>query len=136
MHKSNLALLAFTLLVVQIAATSAHAQGNPDRGRKAFIQCVICHSKEPNVHKTGPSLANIWGKKAGVIESFGRYSEAIKNTGIVWNDETLDAWLRDPRSFIPGTLMNMRGIKNAAERQDIVAYLKQLASGGGRSEGR
>lgn len=128
MHKSNLALLAFTLLVVQIAATSAHAQGNPERGKKAFIQCVICHSKEPNLHKTGPSLANIWGKKAGAIESFSRYSEAIMSSGIVWDDETLDKWLRGPRSFIPGTLMNMRAIKNATERRDIVAYLKQLAS--------
>ncbi len=136
MHKSNLAFLALTLFVVQIAATSAHAQGNPESGKKAFIKCVICHSKEPNVHKTGPSVANIWGNKAGTVEGFSRYSDAIKNSQIVWSDETLDAWLRDPRSFIPGTLMDMRGIKNAIERQDIVAYLKQLASGGGRSEGR
>ena len=131
MHISNLALLAFTLFVVQIAATSAHAQGNPEDGKKAFIKCVICHSKEPNVHKTGPSLANILGAKAGTAEGFSRYSKALKASGTTWNDETLDAWLRDPRSLIPGTLMNMRGIKNATERRDIVAYLKQLASGDG-----
>ena len=133
MHKLNCAFLASMLIIVQMAATSVLAQGNPDSGKKAFLKCVMCHSAQPNVHKTGPSLANIWGKKAGAIEGFSRYSDAVKNSGVVWNDETLDTWLRDPRSLIPGTLMKIRGIDSRTERQNIVAYLKRLASGNGRT---
>ncbi|MEQ8664861.1 MAG: c-type cytochrome [Rhodospirillales bacterium] len=107
-----------------------HAEGDPERGRKAFLACVSCHSAEPGVHKSGPSLANIWSKTAGSIEIFGRYSAAIKASDITWNEDTLDAWLRDPQSLIPGTLMRIRSIDSSRDRQDIIAYLKKLASSG------
>jgi len=119
--------------VLFLGASGAMAAGDPERGKKAFLTCVSCHSAEPGLHKTGPSLANIFSKKAGTIESFGRYSEVIKKSGIVWNDKTLDSWMRDPQSLIPGTLMKIRGLDKATERQDIIAYLKQLASGSGRA---
>jgi len=118
-----------TVIASFIFASGTMAAGDADRGKKAFLKCVACHSAAPNVHKTGPSLASIWGRKAGAIEGFARYSDAIKKSDIVWTDETLDAWLRNPRSLVPGTLMNIRGIESATERSDIVAYLKRLASG-------
>lgn len=112
----------------------ARAGGDPERGKQAFLKCVSCHSAEPNVHKTGPSLARIWGEKAATVEGFGRYSQALRSSGIVWDNETLDRWLRDPESLVPGTSMKMRGIASAAERQDIIAYLEQLASGAATAE--
>lgn len=111
-----------------LAAASAAADGNATRGRKAFVKCLMCHSSELDVHKTGPSLARIWGRKAGTVDGFGRYSEAIVASGVIWNRETLDRWLADPRAVIPGTLMRIRGIRNPAERRDIIAYLERIAS--------
>ncbi|MDA1098571.1 MAG: c-type cytochrome [Proteobacteria bacterium] len=132
--KSFLASRALAAIAALLfSASGVLAAGNPDQGRKAFLKCVACHSVEPSLHKTGPSLSNIWGKNAGAIESFDRYSEAIRSSGIVWSDKTLNFWLRDPGSMVPGTSMRIRGMDNAAERLDIVAYLKQLGSGSGVS---
>lgn len=118
------------IALMSLGSTDAHSAGNPERGKKAFLACVSCHSAEPGVHKSGPSLAEIWGKQAGSIESFGRYSDAIKESDIAWTEENLDAWLRDPQALIPGTLMRIRAIDSAQDRQDIIAYLKKLASTG------
>jgi cytochrome c len=115
--------------VVWLGASNAIAAGDPQRGKIAFRTCIACHSANPGVNKTGPSLANIWGKKAGTVEGFNRYSIAVKNSKIVWNDETLDAWLRNPSALVPNTSMRIRGVAKANERQDIVAFLKLLASG-------
>lgn len=122
------ALAIFWIFCASVLAPirDARAGGDPIRGKRAFLKCVACHSAEPNVHKAGPSLAGIWGRRAGTAEGFDRYSEAMLSSGIIWDDETLQELLRKPRSFIPGTLMKIRGIASAAERQDIVAYLKQL----------
>jgi len=108
--------------------SGASAAGDAARGKKDFLKCVTCHSANPNTHKTGPSLAGVWRRKAGTVEGFARYSDALRNSGVVWNDHTLDAWLQEPRRLIPGTTMTLAPIRDAAERQNIVAYLKQLAS--------
>jgi cytochrome c len=79
---------------------------------------------------TGPSLAGVLGRPAGVLASFQRYSPALKSAGIVWNDRTLDAWLADPQSFIPGTRMIFQGIDAARIRADLIAYLKQATTSG------
>ncbi len=122
-------IIAFTAMIL-LPASIAQAAGDSERGRKAFLACVSCHSAEPGVHKSGPSLANIWGKPAGSVERFGRYSDAIKASNITWTEENLDAWLRDPQALIPGTLMRIRAIDSRRDRQDIIAYLKKLASSG------
>lgn len=114
--------------MILLPVHNAQATGDPDRGKKAFLACVMCHSAEPGVHKSGPSLANVWGRTAGSMETFGRYSDAIKASDIAWTAENLDAWLRDPQALIPGTLMRTRGIDSPRDRQDIIAYLKKLAS--------
>lgn len=119
--------IAFSTMIIS-TTSGAHAAGDPERGKRAFLSCVSCHSAEPNVHKSGPSLAKIWNKPAGSIESFGRYSEAIVDSDIVWNEETLDAWLRDPQALIPGTLMRISSIDSTQVRQDIIAYLEKLSS--------
>jgi cytochrome c len=84
----------------------AWADPDPTKGRQHFGQaCVACHSLEPDRNMTGPSLFGLLGRKAGSLPSFHRYSPALKSSGVVWNDKTLDAWLTDPKAFIPGNHM-------------------------------
>lgn len=119
--------IVITAAIFFLGTAGANAAGDPERGKREFLACVSCHSAEPRLHKTGPSLANIWGKKAGTIDYFGRYSEAILNSEIVWGAETLDAWLRNPLAVIPGTFMRIPGLENKTKRQDIIAYLKLIS---------
>ena len=76
---------------------------------------------------TGPSLAHIWGRKAASVEGFQRYSDALKNKDVVWNEATLDKWLASPEKFAPGTSMTFPGIKEANARQDVIAYLRAVS---------
>jgi len=117
------------------ATEDSRAQGNPQKGSQVFRQCLACHSVEPGRHLTGPSLGNIWGRKAGTAEDFYRYSKALKNANITWNAETLDAWLKDPSAFIPNNSMGFAGIENAQARQDLIAYLKVASSSEHASKG-
>lgn len=120
--------------LLAISSGFAFADGDPEPGAKAFRQCAACHSLEPGRHKTGPSLANIWGRKAGTIEGFSRYSEVLKHADVVWDEETLDAWLADPQALVPGNRMIFRAIKDAQARADLIAYLKVAAAEGASSQ--
>jgi cytochrome c len=91
----------------------------------AFAQCKACHSVEPGENGIGPTLAGIWGDKAGVVPGF-EFSEPMKNSGLTWNQATLDRYLTDPRGTVPGTKMAFGGVKDAAKRQEIINYLKTL----------
>ena len=91
----------------------------------AFAVCKACHSVEPGKNGIGPSLAGIWGDKAGVVPGF-EFSDAMKNSGLTWNQPTLDRYLADPRGVVPGTKMAFGGVKDAAQRQAIINYLKTL----------
>ncbi|MGI8527063.1 MAG: c-type cytochrome [Pseudolabrys sp.] len=106
------------------------SEGNPDRGQRVFGACAACHSLEPNRNMTGPSLARIWDKKAGSVSSFSRYSPALKSADVIWNDQTLDAWVTDPQHVIPGNLMTFPGIKEPQQRLDLLAFLKQATQSG------
>jgi cytochrome c len=77
---------------------------------------------------TGPSLAELW--KAGSLPRFPRYSSALKSSGIIWNDDTLDEWLKDPQHFIPGNTMTFAGIKDPHQRADLLAFLKDATRPG------
>ena len=79
---------------------------------------------------TGPSLAELWNRKAGGLASFHRYSPALKSSGIVWNDKSLDEWLKDPQHLIPGNTMTFQGINNAQQRADLLAFLKDATQPG------
>jgi cytochrome c len=79
---------------------------------------------------TGPSLANLWGRKAGSLPSFERYSDALKSSGIIWDDRALDGWLSDPQRMVPDNDMPFEGIKDALVRADLLAFLKQATKPG------
>src|SRR6266702_5060019 len=90
--------------------------GDAARGHQHFRVCAPCHSLAPDRNMTGPSLANLWGRKAGGLPSFERYSEALKASEIIWNDRSLDGWLTDPDQMVPDNEMPFNGIKDVRAR--------------------
>jgi cytochrome c len=109
----------------------AHAQGSPQRGAMVYRACAACHSLEPGMHLTGPSLADLWGKKAASLADFPRYSKALKAQEFLWDETTLNAWLANPAEFVAGNQMTFRGIEDAKTRQDLVAFLRLAMAPGG-----
>jgi cytochrome c len=120
--------VAAAVALTSAVISSAHAQGNPQRGAKAYRACAACHSLEPGMHLTGPSLADLWGKKAASVADFPRYSKALKAQGFIWDETTLNAWLANPAGFVAGNQMTFRGIEDEKTRHDLIAFLR-LAMG-------
>ncbi len=122
---------ALCLLSIGFAALPAGA-GDAKRGAESYRACVACHSLEPDVHLTGPSLDGAWGRKAGTAERYIRYSKALKESGIVWDETTLNAWLAGPADLVPGTYMVLRMMpRDEGERGDLIAFLKLATAPGG-----
>lgn len=89
--------------------------------------CFVCHSTEPGQNKVGPSLAGVFGRGSGTEDGFN-YSPAMQSAHVTWNEKTLDQYLTDPKSVVPGTKMLFQGVKNPDERHAIIDYLKSLQS--------
>ncbi len=120
------------LITVALAHTSARTAmpGNAERGAKLYPRaCAACHALTPGEHRTGPSIASIWGRKAGSIEGFRRYSPALRAAEVFWNTTTLDAWLKNPAALIVGNWMVVRGISDAQARADLIAFLQAVSAG-------
>src|SRR5690606_20922275 len=107
-----------------LSSGAAQAQGDPAKGEKLFTRCRACHALEAGQNKVGPSLHGVFGREAGTAEGFN-YSDALKSADIVWNEETMDHWLENPREYIPGNKMVFPGLRKEQDRQDIIAYLKE-----------
>jgi cytochrome c len=118
-HVSIVTILFLGVLTLPGAAEP----GDAAAGERAFRACAACHSLELNRNMTGPSLAGIANRKAGNLASFPRYSDAMKQSGVVWNEQSLDRYLEDPAQFMPGNHMTFPGISDAKTRADIVAFL-------------
>jgi cytochrome c len=114
-------------LALLASAGAAHAQGDPAKGEKVFAKCKICHVLDEQKNKIGPYLVGIFGRAAGTVDDFKNYSDAMKSSGIVWDDETLAAYLADPKAYIPGNRMAFPGLKKQEDIQDLVAYLHAQA---------
>lgn len=121
-----------SMVAVGLVCSTANAepQGNVNAGQRVFGACAACHPLEANRNMTGPSLADLWNRKAGTLPSFHRYSPALKSSGIVWNDKTLDEWIEDPQHLVPGNTMTFQGLKNKQQRADLLAYLKDVTKPG------
>jgi cytochrome c2 len=114
-------LLAYlTVLTIGIASVRAADTKN---GKAVFEKCAACHSLEAGKNDIGPSLAGIFGRKAASLEDF-RYSTAMKQSNVTWDEHTLDAFIEDPQAFIPGNRMPFDGLKDKQDRDDLLAYLK------------
>ena len=96
--------------------------GVPTRGAEVYeTKCGACHSLDAN--RIGPKHRNLFGRKAGSVADF-HYTNALKQSGIVWNAQTLDRWLQNPVAMVPGTAMGIR-LTSAQDRADVIAYLRQ-----------
>jgi cytochrome c len=119
------------VLATIVFVSPALAQnGDASRGQRDFRACAPCHSLEPDRNMTGPSLADLWGRKAGSLSSFDRYSDALRASGIIWDDRSLDAWLTDPERMVPDNAMPFEGIKEAGVRADLLAFLREATKPG------
>src|SRR4030088_1997177 len=117
---------AIAALVTIAFLSPALAQlGDASRGQQDFRACAPCHSLEPDRNMTGPSLAGLWGRQARSLPSFDRYSDALKSSGILWDDRSLDGWLTDPDRMVPDNYMPFEGIKDGRVRSDLMAFLKE-----------
>ncbi|MCT7377644.1 c-type cytochrome [Chelativorans salis] len=103
-------------------------EGDPAAGKTVFNKCRACHEAETDRNKVGPSLLGVIGRTAGTLESFqSRYSPAMKEAGeqgLVWDEENLAAYLRDPKGFMPGNKMAFAGLKSDEDIANVTAYLK------------
>ena len=108
-------------------AGQAAAQGDAAKGEKVYKRCGGCHSLEAGKKKVGPSLAGLFGRKAGSVEKF-KYSKSMASSDIVWDEETLDAYLKNPKKYIPKNKMAFRGLKKDQQRADLIAYLKEATA--------
>lgn len=122
----------FVVLALSLGLSSpAFAEaGDAARGQRDFRACAPCHSLEADRNMTGPSLAGLWGRQAGSLLSFERYSDALKSSGIIWDDRSLDGWLTDPDAMVPDNEMPFNGIKDARDRADLLAFLKEATKPG------
>jgi len=116
-------LLVVVGIIIVILIFSVANAADPVNGKKVFKKCVACHSLQEGKNKIGPSLYNLLDRKAGLVEGY-KYSKAMKNSGVVWDEESLDKFLTKPRKFIPKTKMAFRGIKNKSLRDDLISFLK------------
>lgn len=94
-------------------------------GAKIFkTKCSQCHNVSTDgKHGQGPNLHEVWERKAGSSDGFA-YSAALKNSGVVWNGETLSEFLLAPKKYIPGSKMMFAGIKKKKERDAVIEYMK------------
>jgi len=124
------AALAAALFFLIATVGFAVAQGDIARGAHAFQKCFSCHSSDPAETKLpGPNLAHLFGRRAGTLSGFeySTFMIAAGNCGLDWTEATLDEFISDPASFVPGTTMSFLGMADEQERADLIAYLKAAA---------
>ena len=123
----NRAAIGASVGALALALASGVAAGAPmatdeiHAGQAIYARCAACHSLTYN--RTGPKHCGLFGRRAGSLPDF-QYSDAMKHSGIVWNEKTLDQFLANPMKRVPGTAMGYAGIPDAKERHDLIAYLK------------
>jgi cytochrome c len=114
---------------IQQTVGKSQLLGTPsvEDGEKVFRDCKPCHTLAEGKNRVGPNLYHIVGRKAGTVEGFA-YSNAMKHAGIIWNEKNLKEFLAKPMWFIAGNKMAFAGIKQENELNNLIAYLKEVAS--------
>ena len=110
-----------------LPAAPAMAEGDATNGQRLFGQCRACHSVTEGQNRVGPHLAGLFGREAGAVEGYA-YSAALKESGVVWDEDSLDSHLAQPKEFVPGNKMGLvfpRGVPSAQDRADLIAYLRE-----------
>lgn len=102
--------------------------GDASKGEKVFNKCKTCHTvEEGGANKIGPNLHGLWGRTAGTLEGF-KFSQAMTDYAVVWGDDTLPPFMKDPRGTVTGTKMTFAGIKSDKQMADLMAYLKEATA--------
>jgi len=121
------------LLVAGVAGTLAlgltsgvATAGDAEAGKKVFAKCAVCHVVDKPQNKVGPTLHGVIGRPAGTVEGF-KYSDAMKNSGLVWDEATLDAYLENPKEHVKGTKMAFAGLKKPEDRANVIAYIAEAS---------
>lgn len=118
------------LAAVLLAYATLAAAEDVKEGQKSFNKCRACHTVgETARNGVGPMLNGLFGRKAGTIEGF-KYSEANKNSGIIWDEKNFGEYIKDPKKFMPGNQMTFIGIKSDKEIENLTAFLKQYGKDG------
>ena len=103
------------------------AQGDPAAGEKVFNKCKACHVADEAQNRVGPHLVGLFGRQAGSVEGF-KYSDAMKESGVTWSEETIAEYIADPRGYIKGNRMAFVGLKDEEDVANLVAYLKEATA--------
>ncbi len=124
---SGVKVIAFSAMVAgfciagdALAAMESAAMGDAGRGKVLYQACEACHSIDDN--DLGPRHRGVVGRSAGSVADYS-YSKALKNSGLTWDEATLDRWLTNPSALVPGTKMFFQ-LSAAQDRVDIIAYLQ------------
>lgn len=120
MKKTGLAAIAVLALGMAGAADAQDLK----KGKRVFNKCKACHALEDGKNKVGPHLHGVFGRNAGAVEGY-KYSKAMKESGIVWDDATMDEYLAAPKKYVKGTKMAFAGLKKEDDRVNLIAYLKE-----------
>jgi cytochrome c len=109
-------------MIASLPASAAPAPTAP----ASFAQCAACHATDASSPaRIGPHLAKVMNRKAGSVPGYA-YSAALKNSGIIWNVQKMDAWLEKPAKIVPGNKMPYAGMSDAAKRAELIAFMKKL----------
>jgi len=121
-------LLGWLLAAAMVTgAAAAKAQGDPEKGERVFNKCRACHVVDQKQNRVGPHLVDIFGRGAGSVEGFN-YSDAMEESGIIWNEDTVAEYLAEPRGYIPGNRMAFPGLRKEQEIADVLAYLREATA--------
>lgn len=131
MMRNKFVLLGAVLAAVLVAQPAA--AGDEKLGQKVFKKCKACHTVgEGAKNKIGPHLNELFGRTAGSLEGY-KYSKAMQakaGEGLVWDQETLTAFLTKPKKYMPGTKMSFAGVRKPADMENLLAYLRSFSGSG------
>jgi cytochrome c len=119
--KKTGALIGAVAAAVQVVAATPASAADANHGKVVFQTCAACHSDKPDA--IGPSLRGVYGRKSASLPDF-RYSNAMMRANLTWDDANLKAYIKDPQAKVKGNRMPFGGLSNAADIDDVVAYLK------------
>jgi cytochrome c len=125
MIKKAVGILGFTAALT-MAMPLAMAEGDAAAGEKVFKKCKACHVIDKKKNRLGPHLIGVFGRTSGTIEGF-KYSKAMQEAAITWDETTIDEYLADPKTYIPKNKMAFVGLKKEEDRANVIAYLKEAA---------